>query len=332
MSDAIVSVIAYLQDDAALAPACVAGAVEVLTRHYAHFELILVDDHSTDGTPAVVEELLERFPGLRYLRLARRSAEEVAVTAGLEASVGDYVVVLRARRDPPGEIPALVRLAAAHGGTVLGTTAAPPRRGLAFRWLRGLFYATLNALMRTRVPPDSTGFCVLSRPAVNTVLRMRSKRRHLRVLACTAGYPVTCHRYRPRPEGTDADPRTLHGAMREALSLMVSNSKTPLRLVSSLGILAGSVNLLYVLYVIAIYLFKKEVAPGWVTLSLQISTLFFFVFLILTSLSEYVVQILEESQNNPLYNIEIDRTSVVAAGSGPRNVLADSEGKGDAAA
>jgi hypothetical protein len=225
-----------------------------------------------------------------------------------------------------------VRLAAAHGGTVLGTTSAPPRRGLAFRWLRGLFYATLNALTRARIPPDSTGFCVLTRPAINTILRMHSKRRHLRMLACTAGYPVTCLRYWPRPEGADADPRTLREAMREALSLMVANSKTPLRLVGSLGILAGSVNLLYVLYVIAVYLFKKEVAPGWVTLSLQISTLFFFVFLILVSLSEYVVQILEESQDNPLYNIEIDRTSAVTAGSGPRNVLADSEGRGDEAA
>ena len=80
------------------------------------------------------------------------------------------------------------------------------------------------------------------------------------VLACTAGYPVTCHPYRPRPAGADRDPRTLGEAFREALSLVVANSKTPMRLVSSLGILAGSLNLCYVLYVVAVYLFKKEVA------------------------------------------------------------------------
>ena len=55
---------------------------------------------------------------------------------------------------------------------------------------------------------------------------------------------------------------------------------------------------------LGIYFFKKEVAPGWATLSLQSSAMFFFVFLILVLLSEYVVQILAESQDNPLYHVE----------------------------
>jgi glycosyltransferase involved in cell wall biosynthesis len=321
-ADAIVTVVAYLADDAVLLPRFVAEAVAVLKAHSAHFELILVDDHSGDGTAGVVDDLLSKYPGLRYVRLSRRSGEEVATTAGLEASVGDYVVVLRARRDPPGEVPAMVRQAAARGGPVLGAAPAALRRGRTFRLLRSVFYRALNALTRAQIPEDSTGMCVLPRAAVNTVARTRSKRRHLRMLACTAGYPVTTYCYRPR-EGAD-DPRTLGDAVREALSLVVANSKTPLRLVSALGVFAGSVNLVYVLYVLAVYLFKKEVAPGWVTLSLQIATMFFFVFLILVSLSEYVVQILEESQDNPLYHVESDRTSVVTAGSGGRNVLAES--------
>jgi hypothetical protein len=190
--------------------------------------------------------------------------------------------------------------------------------------LRSLFYRALNALTRAEIPDDSTGLCVLTRAAVNTIARTRSKRRHLRVLACTAGYPVTRYRYEPLPGGAGRDPRTLGDAVHEAMSLIVANSKTPLRLVSSLGIFAGSVNLLYVLYVLSVYAFKKQVAPGWTTLSLQIAAMFFFVFLILVSLSEYVVQILEESQDNPLYHVESDRTSVVTAGAGGRNVLAES--------
>jgi glycosyltransferase involved in cell wall biosynthesis len=322
--DAIVTVVAYLCDDAEVLGPFVRATVGVLSETFANFELILVDDHSSDDTPAGVDGLLGRHPGVRYVRLARRSGEEVAATAGLEAAVGDVVVVMRARLDPPAEVPAMVRLAAQHGGAVLGTTANPPRRGPVFRLLRALFYRALNTLLRARVPADSTGFCALTRAAVNTISRTRSKRRHLRMLACTSGYPVTCHPYRPSGDAPGGDPRTLGEAAREALSLLVASSKTPLRLVSSLGVLAGSVNLLYVLYVLAIYLFKKEVAPGWVTLSLQIAAMFFFVFLILVSLAEYVAQILEESQDNPLYHVEADHTSVVTAGPGPRNVLADS--------
>jgi glycosyltransferase involved in cell wall biosynthesis len=322
--DAIVTVIAYLCDDAGILAGFVANTAGVLAQAFANFELILIDDHSTDETPHIVEEILHRHAGVRYVRLARRSGEEVAATAGLEAAVGDHVVVMRARFDPPEEIPAMVRSAALHGGTVLGTTTVGPRRGLLFRLLRGLFYRAVNVLLRTRMPPDSTGFCALTRAAVNTISRTRSKRRHLRMLACTIGYPVTCHRYRPRPGAASRDSRSLREAIREATSLLVANSKTPLRLVGSLGILAGSCNLLYVLYVVGIYLFKKEVAPGWATLSLQIAAMFFFVFLILTSLAEYVAQILEESQDNPLYHVEADRTSVLSAGTGRPNVLAES--------
>jgi len=84
----------------------------------------------------------------------------------------------------------------------------------------------------------------------------------------------------------------------------------------------GSVHL-YVLYVLGVYLFKQEVAPGWASLSLQIAALFFFVFLNLVLLSEYVVQILEQSQDNPLYHVEDDRTSAVADAR-RRNVLSES--------
>jgi glycosyltransferase involved in cell wall biosynthesis len=322
--DAIVTVVAYLCDDAGILAGFVDAAVGMLARSFANFELILMDDHSTDATPRIVDDLLNRHPGVRYLRLARRSGEEVGATAGLEAAVGDCVVVMRARFDPLEEVPEMVRLAAEHGGSVLGTTTEAPRRGLLFRLLRGLFYKLMNVLLRAHMPPDSTGFCALTRAAVNTISRTRSKRRHLRMLACTIGYPVTRHRYTPRQGAAQHDTRSLREAVKEATSLLVANSKTPLRLVSSLGILAGSCNLLYVLYVIGIYLFKKEVAPGWATLSLQIAAMFFFVFLILTSLAEYVAQILEESQDNPLYHVEVDRTSVRTAGTGMRNVLAES--------
>ncbi len=170
---------------------------------------------------------------------------------------------------------------------------------------------------------------MLSRAVVNTIARTRSKSRHLRLLACTLGYPVSPYRYEPMGPPSAMRRRPLLEAFHDALRILVSSSQTPLRLVSALGILAGSLNLCYVLYVLAIYFFKKEVAPGWVTLSLQSSAMFFFVFLILVSLSEYVVQILTESQDNPLYHVESDRTSAVTAGTGRRNVLTDSPGQDD---
>jgi glycosyltransferase involved in cell wall biosynthesis len=321
--DAIVSIVAYLCNDAELLHDFVARTVATLEASCEHFELILLDDHSTDRTALCVQGLLARNAGLRYIRLARRSGEEVAASAGLDAAIGDYVVVMRARFDPPEAIAAMLEMAEREGGSVLGVTGSPPGYGWLFRSCRRLFYRTVGLLLRARVPADSTGFCVLSRAVVNTIARTRSKSRHLRLLACTLGYPVTLHRY-DLACSLPLVRRPLLDAAQDALRILVSSSHTPLRLVSALGIVAGSLNLCYVLYVLAIYFFKKEVAPGWVTLSLQLATMFFFVFLILVSLSEYVVQILAESQDNPLYHVESDCTSTVTAGVGRRNVLTDS--------
>jgi glycosyltransferase involved in cell wall biosynthesis len=319
--DAIVSVVGYLCNDADLLPAFVDRVTAVLEASCDHFELILLDDHSTDRTPERVTGLLKQYAGLRSIRLARRCGEEVAGTAGLDAAIGDYVVVLRVRYDPPEAVADMLDLAEHEGGSVLGVTRTPPAQGWLFRCCRRLFYRTVGLLLRARIPADSTGFCVLSRAVVNTISRTRSKSRHLRLLACTLGYPVSLYRYEPREPGPRRRRRTLMEAFQDALRLLVSSSQTPLRLVSALGILAGSLNLGYVLYVLGIYFFKKEVAPGWATLSLQSSVMFFFVFLILVSLSEYVVQILTESQDNPLYHVESDRTSAITAGVGRRNVL-----------
>lgn len=326
--DAIVSVVGYLCNDAELLPDFVDRTTAALQACCDHFELILLDDHSTDRTPRCVEGLLEQYPGLRYIRLARRGGEEVAAAAGLDAAIGDYVAFMRPRFDPPEALAAMIDTAEREGGTVLGVTQTPPAHGWLFRCCRRLFYRLVGLLLRAHIPADSTGFCVLSRAVVNTIARTRSKNRHLRLLACTLGYPVTLYRYEPQG-GTGVSPvlprrRSLGDAFADALRLVVSSSQTPLRLVSALGVFAGSLNLCYVLYVLAIYCFKKEVAPGWATLSLQSSAMFFFVFLILVLLSEYVVQILAESQDNPLYHVESDRTSSIPAGSGRRNVLTES--------
>jgi polyisoprenyl-phosphate glycosyltransferase len=321
--DAIVSVVGYLCNDADLLRDFVERTTATLEGSCDNFELILLDDHSTDHTTRCAEDLLEQYAGLRFIRLARRCGEEVAATAGLDAAIGDYVVVLRARFDPPEIITDMLELALRERGTVLGITRTLPGQGWLFRCCRRLFYRIVGLLLRTRIPSEATGFCVLPRAVVNTIARTRSKSRHLRLLACTLGYPVSLHRYEPIGHELGMHRRSLRDAFQDAMRILVSTSQTPLRLVSALGILAGSLNLCYVLYVLAVYFFKKEVAPGWVTLSLQSSAMFFFVFLILVSLSEYVVQILTESQDNPLYHVEIDRTSTVTAGSGRRNVLTD---------
>ena len=95
----------------------------------------------------------------------------------------------------------------------------------------------------------------------------------------------------------------------QGMAFVVLSSISPLRLVSYLGIVAGSLNLLYVVYVIAVNLVRDHVAEGWTTLSVQMSAMFFMVFLILVMISEYVGRTLEEAGDRPIYDVLEERNS-----------------------
>jgi polyisoprenyl-phosphate glycosyltransferase len=100
--------------------------------------------------------------------------------------------------------------------------------------------------------------------------------------------------------------------MQQGIDILISHSATPLRWAAGLGVLASLGNLAYLLYVFIVALVKNKLAEGWLTMSVMLSSMFFCLFVILVVLAEYVARILEESQERPLYFIELEAESVVA--------------------
>ena len=93
-ADLFVSVVAPLHDDEDIVAAFVDEVMAVLRAHYVHYELLLVDDGSTDGTVRVVDALLQRHDSIRLIRLSRRFGTEIAISAGLDSAIGDFVGVM----------------------------------------------------------------------------------------------------------------------------------------------------------------------------------------------------------------------------------------------
>ena len=110
-----------------------------------------------------------------------------------------------------------------------------------------------------------------------------------------------------------------------ALRLIVTNSTKPLRLVAVMGVIASLLNVLYIVYVFVIALFKKNVAEGWITTSLTHSFMFLFLFVILSVLAEYIAQVLIETRDRPQYFIAEERnSSVMLLDEDRRNVVSES--------
>ncbi|MDX6767768.1 MAG: glycosyltransferase [Candidatus Methylacidiphilales bacterium] len=306
----VVSVVVPLRNGAEILPAFLGELAGVLKEAYYFYEIILVDDGSTDRTPRVVAELLRVQERVRFLQLSRPYGREIATAAGLETAIGDFVVVMDALTDPPAMIPDLVARCRLGSGVLCGISSEPEKSGLLTAWATRLFHTYCRKVLDIDYRENSTDFRVLSRQAVNAVTRIRDRRRYLRIFAATLGYQQECFTYQPRT-AVNQSRGGLQERVEHAIEIVIAQSRHPLRVVSRLGLLMSVLNVLYAGYIVAIYFLKPDVARGWTTLSMQMTGMFFFLFLILAVLCEYVGRILEETQERPLYYVAAEQTSSV---------------------
>jgi dolichol-phosphate mannosyltransferase len=325
VSNLFVSVVCRLHNQAGLVEALVSDVTRVLREHYENYELVLVDDGSIDDTSARIKELLRSTDCVRLLRLSRNFGLDVALTAGLESAIGDYVVTLSAESDPPALIPELIDLARRENAAVYGVAKGPRARGALYRAGARIFHWVARRLLELPLQPNATHFRVLSRQAVNAIVEIKDNYRYLRALTPYIGYATRTFAYAEISRSGAPSTTGLLEAVDTAIAVVVSNSTRPLRFVSWLALFASGLNATYVGYVFLINLFRRDVAAGWTTLSLQNAGMFFLLFVILAVVAEYVGRILNETRQRPLYYIaEEANSSVLIAGRDRRNVATDS--------
>jgi len=320
----VVSVVAPLRNDAEILPLFLEELLGVLDANFSLYEIVLIDDGSTDETPRQIDRLLQRYDRVRYLRFSKSFGREVAIAAGLETAIGDFVVILIPDTDPVSLLPDLVAKCRLSSGLVCGVSLSSRHRGWIMNKAARAFHAYCRRHLGFDYKENSTDYRVLSRQVVNAITRVKDRHRYLRIITATLGYNQEFFSYEllHRKKNTEED--RLLDQLNNAIEIVIANSRHPLRIVSRLGLLLSVLNFLYLFYVVAIYFFKSKVAEGWTTASLQHTTMFFFVFLILSMLCEYVGRILEETQDRPLYVVSQEKTSsVVLEDSITKNIIND---------
>jgi dolichol-phosphate mannosyltransferase len=284
----------------------------LLGERYSDFEIVLVTELGSVERERL-DALLQELECLRVLRLSRRVGDDLALTAGLEAAIGDIVVVvMNPGHVPPAALPALIDQTRGGAHVVLGVPAGERVvESRAYRSLRLLFQHVSVWLTGGDLPPLNADMLVFSRKAVHAYTNVRQKRRHLAAILPEIGFPWIVEHYQPTATAEQAVLRPLLRSVRTGLSVLIEESTIPLRLVGVTGLLGSLLSLLYAVYVIVINLVRRDVVQGWTTLSLQISGLFFLVFVMLALLGEYMVRVLKEASDRPLYHIAEEATSSV---------------------
>ncbi|ODT96387.1 MAG: hypothetical protein ABS79_08030 [Planctomycetes bacterium SCN 63-9] len=325
IQDCFVSVVAPVRDDSAIVEAFIAETIPILKDNFKNYELLLIDDGSQDGTPDVIQKLLGKYEGIRLVRLSRQFGEELAISAGLESVIGDYVVVMLPFMDPPALIPSLVERSIGGVDVVFGVNADPAPKGLIYGTGTRLFHWYCERFLEMRLPKDSTQLRCLSRKALNALIQIKDSYRYLRLFSSYVGYEHQEFVYTPKYRGRKRHRRSLFEAMSVGIDLIIENSRHPLRMVTWTCVTAGILNIAYVVLIALIYFFKSEVTKGWTSMSLQSAGQFLLLTMMIAILSEYVGRILERLRDRPFYYVQEERiSSVLLVDKDRYNIVSDS--------
>ncbi len=267
-------------------------------------EIVLVDDGSTDGTRRLLAAAAAADPRLVVVELSRNFGHQIALTAALDHTSGDAVVVMDGDlQDPPEAIPDFLDL---HRGGYDVVYARRVRRKES-RWLRAcyfLFYRAIALLANLRLPLDSGDFALLSRRVVDELKGLPEHHRYLRGLRTWVGFRQTGIDIERAERGAGTPKYTFFRLLRLAFDGVFSFSVVPLRLASFLGLGAVTATAAYALYAVYARLVLEQSPSGFTALIVAIVFLSGVQLLVLGVLGEYVARTYEESKRRPHYVVQ----------------------------
>lgn len=307
--DIFVSVVVGVGRDYGELSGYLTGLSSLLSSYYENYEMIVVDNGLRPKVVSEIVAMLKVLPCIRLIRLSREYNYDTALMAGIQGAIGDYVVLTNPALDPIAEIPLIVEENKKHD-IVNGVAANFMKQASAGGVGRRMFYWYNRRHLGVDIPAAATYFIALSRRAVKAVSTTNRHDGHIRHLIRQIGYGCVDHKYE-----TKENPTRDHGlstGVLEAINVVTSHSTQPLRAMSWVGVGASVINLLYALYVVCVALFKRDVAAGWTTMSLQLSVMFFLLFLFMVILAEYIGKILKEARNDASYIVMDELSSTVS--------------------
>lgn len=270
------------------------------------WEIVYVDDGSSDETWPLLKCLHTRDSGITLLRLSRNFGKEAAVTAGLRASAGDAVVIIDADlQDPPEVIPRMVS-AWREGDADLVNMRRSSRLGETWlkRWTAHAFYRAFNRIADVPIPADVGDFRLLSRRVVVVLDQLPERGRFLKGLFAWVGFRQVTLDYDRLPRAAGHSKWPYLRLWRFALEGITGFSVAPLKLATYLGFLFSAASLvLGTRYLIKTLMFGDPV-PGFPTLAVAVFLLGGLQLMAIGVIGEYLARLFVESKQRPLFLVQ----------------------------
>lgn len=294
--------------------------------------VLYVDDGSSDGTWARLQEIAAADPAVALLRLSRNFGKEAALTAGLDHVRQGAALILDADgQDPPELIPRFVAKWREGYDDIHGTRLE--REGE--RWLKKAtahgFYRVIGRLSKTPIPRDTGDFRLLSPRALDALRQLRERHRFMKGLFGWVGFNQAAIEYERDARIAGASKFNFWRLWNFAIEGITSFSTAPLRVATYLGVATALVAFVYGLWVVVKALLWSDPVAGWPTMMAVILFLGGTQLIALGMIGEYLGRLYMESKQRPLYLVDA-WVPPSGVSSEPPSATGDAHAYGEAAA
>jgi len=269
------------------------------------FEVIFVDDGSTDATFRKASLLASRSRSIKALRLSRNFGHQIAITAGIDAASGEAVIVMDGDlQHPPELIPDMVKKWAE--GFHVVNTARMETEGIPLKkkLFSKIFYKLINIDSEVPIYPDAADFRLMDRAAVEAFRQLREQDRFVRGLTSWIGFKQTSVPFNAPSRHSGESKYTLRKMLKFAVNGITSFTTLPLKAVGVFGLVVAAASFVYAAFALYEKLILGITVEGWTSLLVGILFLGGVQLISIGVLGAYIARIFRQVKNRPLYFVQ----------------------------
>jgi dolichol-phosphate mannosyltransferase len=264
-------------------------------------EIVLIDDGSSDGTPALLEAFARRDARVRVLTFTRNFGHQAALCAGLDHCLGDAAVLIDADLQDPPELIGDFYTRWREGYQVVYGRRQRIEEGIAKRRIYHLFYRLLRLLANIDIPLDTGDFSLIDRRIVDNLRALPERTRFLRGLRSWIGLRQIGIEYARHSRHSGESKYSVAKLFKLAFDGIVSFSTAPLKLALVTGVVVSAGGFLLILILVYLRLSRSFDLPGWTSLMVVVLFLGGIQLITIGIVGEYIARIYEEVKARPLY-------------------------------
>lgn len=300
--DVGLSIVVPVHNEAEALPHLFRRLDDVLRAEGISYEIICVDDGSTDNTVEVLKQAGRKDPRIKTLVLSRNFGKEAALTAGLDAARGDAVVPMDADlQDPPEIIPKFLEHWRSGYDVVYAVRSDRGRDAWLKRSSSRGFYRVMHRLAGIEIPDNAGDFRLMDRRVVEAIRGLRERNRFMKGIFAWVGFPAVAVEY-ARPERVAGTTKFSYWRLWNfAIDGITGFSTLPLRLAGYVGLLVALLSLAYAAWLVVRTLVWGIDVPGYASVMVAVLFIGGVQMIMLGIIGEYLGRVFQETKGRPLY-------------------------------